>query len=49
MRLPNSLRVLRPSEIGGLLMDSANQWSTHRASSKGAALALYMVFRWRPC
>ncbi|WP_241122407.1 YihY/virulence factor BrkB family protein [Achromobacter xylosoxidans] len=48
MRLPNSLRVLRPSEIGGLLMDSANQWSTHRASSKGAALALYMVFSLAP-
>ena len=48
MRLPNSLRALRPSEIGGLLMDSANQWSTHRASSKGAALALYMVFSLAP-
>lgn len=48
MRLPNSLRVLRPSEIGGLLMDSANQWSTHRASSKGAARALYMVFSLAP-
>ncbi len=48
MRLPESLRVLRPSEIGGLLMDSANQWSTHRASSKGAALALYMVFSLAP-
>jgi len=39
---------LRPSEIGGLLMDSANQWSNHRASSKGAALALYMVFSLAP-
>ncbi len=48
MRLPESLRALRPSEIGGLLMDSANQWSTHRASSKGAALALYMVFSLAP-
>ncbi len=42
------LRVLRPTEIGGLLMDSAKQWSTHRASSKGAALALYMVFSLAP-
>nr|WP_313657227.1 YihY/virulence factor BrkB family protein [Achromobacter ruhlandii] len=48
MRLPQSPRALRPSEIGGLLMDSANQWSTHRASSKGAALALYMVFSLAP-
>ncbi|MDR7946685.1 YihY/virulence factor BrkB family protein [Achromobacter aegrifaciens] len=49
MRLPPTLlRALRPSEIGGLLMDSAKQWSTHRASSKGAALALYMVFSLAP-
>lgn len=48
MRLPQSLRALRPSEIGGLLMDSASQWSAHRASSKGAALALYMVFSLAP-
>ncbi len=49
MRLPKTLlRVLRPSQIGGLLMDSARQWSSHRASSKGAALALYMVFSLAP-
>lgn len=42
------LRALRPSEIYGLLVDSAKQWSTHRASSKGAALALYMVFSLAP-
>ncbi|QVQ26324.1 YihY/virulence factor BrkB family protein [Achromobacter deleyi] len=49
MRLPKTLlRILRPSEIGGLLMDSARQWSNHRASSKGAALALYMVFSLAP-
>lgn len=49
MRLPKTLlRILRPSEIGGLLMDSAKQWSSHRASSKGAALALYMVFSLAP-
>ncbi|KAJ8136618.1 hypothetical protein OY671_010169, partial [Metschnikowia pulcherrima] len=41
-------RASRPSEIGGSLMDSANQWSTHRASSKGAASALYMVFSSAP-
>nr|WP_254594918.1 MULTISPECIES: YhjD/YihY/BrkB family envelope integrity protein [Achromobacter] len=29
-------------------MDSARQWSSHRASSKGAALALYMVFSLAP-
>lgn len=49
MRLPEKLlRVLRPSQIGGLLMDSFSQWSSHRASSKGAALALYMVFSLAP-
>lgn len=49
MRLPKTLlRMMRPSEIGGLLMDSAKQWSSHRASSKGAALALYMVFSLAP-
>ncbi|KOF54929.1 MULTISPECIES: YihY/virulence factor BrkB family protein [unclassified Achromobacter] len=49
MRLPSHLlRALRPSEIWGLLMDSAKQWSAHRASSKGAALALYMVFSLAP-
>ncbi len=42
------LRALHPSEIYGLLVDSAKQWSTHRASSKGAALALYMVFSLAP-
>ena len=46
MRLPPSLRLLRPSEIGGLLMDSINQWSDRRASSRGAAL--YMVFSLAP-
>lgn len=49
MRLPRTvLRILRPSQIGGLLVDSAKQWSSHRASSKGAALALYMVFSLAP-
>jgi len=31
-----------------LLIDSARQWSRHRASSKGAALALYMMLSLAP-
>ena len=42
------LKVLRPSEIYGLLVESGKQWSKHRASSKGAALSLYMVFSLAP-
>ncbi|WP_233236509.1 YihY/virulence factor BrkB family protein [Bordetella sp. LUAb4] len=38
----------RPSTLLRLLMASARQWSEHRASSKGAALALYMVFSLAP-
>src|SRR5690606_39308631 len=45
---PRLLQMLRPSEIYGLLVDSAKQWSGHRASSKGAALSLYMVFSLAP-
>ena len=45
---PRLLQMLRPSEIYGLLIDSAKQWSRHRASSKGAALSLYMVFSLAP-
>lgn len=30
------------------MIDTAQRWSTHRASSKGAALALYMVFSLAP-
>ncbi|WP_459615600.1 YihY/virulence factor BrkB family protein [Bordetella sp. 2513F-2] len=41
-------RIPRPAEIGGLLADCAREWSRHRASSKGAALALYMVFSLAP-
>jgi len=45
---PRLLKMLRPSEIYGLLAESARQWSRHRASSKGAALSLYMVFSLAP-
>lgn len=45
---PRLKKILRPSEIYGLLIESAKQWSDHRASSKGAALALYMVFSLAP-
>ncbi len=38
----------RPSTLLRLLMASAQQWSDHRASSKGAALALYVVFSLAP-
>ncbi len=48
MRLPAIVRLLHPSELGGLLLESARQWSKHRASSKGAALALYTVFSLAP-
>ena len=48
LRAPTLLRFLRPRELFGLLKDSANQWSRHRASSKGAALSLYMVFSLAP-
>jgi membrane protein len=48
MRFPTLLRLCHPRELGGLLMDSARQWSRHRAASKGAALALYMVFSLAP-
>lgn len=41
-------KFLNPSAIWELLVDSATQWSDHRASSKGAALALYMVFSLAP-
>src|SRR3546814_18892867 len=45
---PRLLQMLRPSEIYGLLAESAKQWSSRRASSKGAALSLYMVFSLAP-
>ncbi|MCD0502774.1 YihY/virulence factor BrkB family protein [Bordetella petrii] len=45
---PRLLQVLHPSEIYKLLVASAKQWSSHRASSKGAALSLYMVFSLAP-
>jgi len=49
MQIPaRLLKLLRPSEIYGLLVDSGKQWAARRASSKGAALALYMVFSLAP-
>ncbi|AZR92894.1 hypothetical protein BBB39_03225 [Bordetella trematum] len=48
MRFPTLLRICHPRPLAGLLMDAARQWSSHRASSKGAALALYMVFSLAP-
>jgi len=39
---------LRKVLIVSLLWDTARRWSDHRASSKGAALALYMVFSLAP-
>ena len=39
---------MRPRDIKNLLVASYNQWSARRASSKGAALALYMVFSLAP-
>jgi len=41
-------RLPRPREIGQLMADCVNDWSRHRASSKGAALSLYMVFSLAP-
>jgi len=48
MQVLSRFRIPRPAEIGGLLADCAREWSRHRASSKGAALALYMVFSLAP-
>ncbi|MEI2417032.1 YihY/virulence factor BrkB family protein [Orrella sp. JC864] len=39
---------LRPRHVKELLIESARYWSLRRASSKGAALALYMVFSLAP-
>jgi membrane protein len=44
----SQLRKLNPKALWRLLLASARQWSDHRASSKGAALALYMVFSLAP-
>jgi len=38
----------RPATFGRLLMASAKQWSDRRASTMGAALALYMIFSLAP-
>ena len=48
MQLLSRFRIPRPSEIGALMADCAREWSRHRASSKGAALSLYMVFSLAP-
>ncbi|AZY48137.1 YihY/virulence factor BrkB family protein [Bordetella avium] len=48
MRFSTLLQLSHPRALAQLLMDSAKQWSRHRASSKGAALALYMVFSLAP-
>jgi membrane protein len=48
MQLTGYWRIFCPVEMGTLLADSARQWSKQRASSKGAALALYMVFSLAP-
>ncbi len=48
MPLPYELRGMRLRSLGSMFADSAAQWSKHRAASKGAALALYMVFSLAP-
>ncbi|ARP93746.1 YihY/virulence factor BrkB family protein [Bordetella genomosp. 13] len=48
MQLLSRFRIPRLREIGQLMADCASEWSRHRASSKGAALALYMVFSLAP-
>jgi membrane protein len=48
MTLLSHFRLPRLRELGGLMADCFNDWSRHRASSKGAALALYMVFSLAP-
>ncbi|SAI27887.1 serum resistance protein [Bordetella ansorpii] len=48
MQVLSRFRVPRLREIGNLMKDCANEWSLHRASSKGAALSLYMVFSLAP-
>lgn len=48
MKLPPWIDRIRQNVAVKLFLDSAERWSTHRASSKGAALALYMVFSLAP-
>ncbi|MDQ2141145.1 YihY/virulence factor BrkB family protein [Alcaligenaceae bacterium A4P071] len=48
MKLPGELRVMSFRSVGAMLKESAAQWSKHRAASKGAALALYMIFSLAP-
>lgn len=49
MRISPRLRkLLSPLELYRLLVESGKQWAAQRASSKGAALSLYMVFSLAP-
>jgi len=48
LTLLTHFRLPRLRELGGLMADCFKDWSRHRASSKGAALALYMVFSLAP-
>jgi len=48
MPLGPRLDRLRRTLVVALLWDTARRWSDHRAASKGAALALYMVFSLAP-
>jgi membrane protein len=48
MKLPQELRGMRLKQCASMLADSFRLWSSHRASSKGAALALYMIFSLAP-
>ncbi len=48
MPLPLIPAFLHPRNVKTLLIESAKQWSRQRASSKGAALSLYMVFSLAP-
>ncbi|HEY0296129.1 MAG TPA: YihY/virulence factor BrkB family protein [Bordetella sp.] len=48
MPVLSHFRLPRLAELGGMMADCAREWTRHRASSKGAALALYMVFSLAP-
>ncbi|MBX6317490.1 YihY/virulence factor BrkB family protein [Pigmentiphaga sp.] len=48
MDLRSRLERFRRTLVVSLAWDTVRRWSAHRASSKGAALALYMVFSLAP-
>ncbi len=48
MSAMSHFRLPRPTELGAMMADCAREWVRHRAASKGAALALYMVFSLAP-